>query len=328
VRILAGDIGGTYARFALFEHGEEGLRILRRARYRSGDHPGLAPAARRFLGELDEAPDGAAFGVACPVVEGRCRFPNLEWDVDVASLRRELGIERTRLVNDFDAVAHALPHLGARDVAVLHEGVERPGEVVAVVGPGTGLGHAFLSRRGDGVRVHSSEGGHAALAPRNALEAGLVAFLRRRYGRASWERAVSGPGLVNLYRYLAASGWAPQRPDTRRALEEEGDDAPAEISRRALEGTDELCSGALDLFVALLGARAGDFVLEVQGWGGLVLAGGIAPRILGKLRAGEFLGAFRAKGRFSAFLQDLPVRVITNGDVGLIGAAAALVEAG
>lgn len=323
MRVLAGDVGGTRARLALADVTGDAVELLHRRDYESDEYDGLGAVVLEFLEELDGTPERASFGLACPVADGRCRFPNLHWEVDVDALRREIGIEATRILNDFDAVAHALDRLEPGDVETLQAGSPRPGGPVAVLGAGTGLGHAFVTREGGRVRVHSSEGGHVDLAARSPLEDGLVTYLRGRHGRASYERALSGPGLVEIYRYLAETGWAAERPDTRRALEEAGDDAPAVVSRRALEGTDELCVRALDLFAAIYGAQAGNVALLFQARGGVYVAGGIAAKILEKLADGTFLRAFRDKGRFGDFMEEVPVRVVTNEDVGLIGAAAA-----
>lgn len=323
MRVLAGDVGGTRTRLAVAEVTGDGVEFLVRRDYESDGYDGLAPVVREFLGELDAAPGRASFGLACPIVDGRCRFPNLDWEVEADALAGEIGIERTGILNDFNAVAHALDRLGPDDLETLQAGSPRPDGPVAVLGAGTGLGHAYVTREEGRVRVHSSEGGHVDLAARSPLEDRLVAYLRRRHGRASYERALSGPGLVEIYRFLVESGWAAERPDTRSALEEAGDDAPAVVSARALEGVDELCVRALDLFASIYGAQAGNLALLVQARGGVYVAGGIAPRILEKLVDGTFMRAFRAKGRFADFTEEIPVRVVVNEDAGLIGAAAA-----
>lgn len=324
VRVLAGDVGGTHTRLALVElHGVR-AEILRREELGSSSQDGLGPPVRAFLHGLDETPDRASFGLACPIVDGTCTFPNLDWVVELDALREEIGIERTGLVNDFDAVAHSLPYLGEDDLVTLQEGVERPGEPVAFIGPGTGLGQAFVSYHDGRPRIHSSEGGHVDFAPTDELEDGLLRFLRDEYGRVSCERVVSGPGLVDAYRYVVdreVDDGPGEGPDA-------GGDAlaAAEISRRALEEGDELCARALDLFVAALGATAGNFALTVQARGGVYLAGGISPKILPRLKDGPFLSSFRAKGRFEDYMEEIPVRVLTNPDAGLIGAAAAALD--
>jgi glucokinase len=323
VRVLAGDVGGTHTRLALVELRAGGrAEILRREELGSSSQDGLGAPVSEFLSGLDERPDRASFGLACPIVDGACTFPNLDWTVDLDTLRAEIGIERTGLVNDFDAVAHALPYLGEDDTVTLQAGVAREGAPVAFIGPGTGLGQAFVSYRGGRPHVHSSEGGHVDFAPRDELEVGLLRFLREEHGRVSCERVVSGPGLVDVYRYLARRDAASGGGRTDAATDD-GIMTAAEVSRRALEESDALCSRALDRFVAAFGAIAGNFALTVQARGGVYLAGGIPPKILPRLQDGPFLPAFRAKGRFEDYMAQIPVRVVTNPDVGLIGAAAA-----
>lgn len=322
MRVLAGDVGGTHTRLALVELDGTEARILHRREFGSSSQNGLGPPVREFLGTLDERPGRASFGLACPIVDGSCRFPNLDWGVELDALREEIGIERTGLVNDFDALAHSLPYLGADDLMTLQEGVDRPHEPVACIGPGTGLGQAFVSRTGDRPVVQSSEGGHVDFAPRDSLEDGLLGFLRTRYGHVSCERVVSGPGLVDIYRYLVGVRGGPGTAAGRLELATRTD-AAATISRRALSGEDELCVDALDLFVSVFGSTAGNFALTVQARGGVYLAGGVSPKILPRLQNGLFLGAFRDKGRFEDYMTEIPVRVVTSADAGLIGAAAA-----
>lgn len=326
VRVLAGDVGGTHTRLALVElHGSRAT-VLRREEFGSASQDGLGAPVREFLGRLDETPTRASFGLACPIVDGTCTFPNLDWTVELDALREEIGIERTGLVNDFDAVAHALPYLGDDDTVTLQEGAGHEGASVACIGPGTGLGQAFVSYGNGRPRIHSSEGGHVDFAPRDELEDGLLRFLREKYGRVSCERVVSGPGLVDVYRYVVQRKRDEDGGADAGGSDETGDraiESAAEISRRALEQGDGICSEALDLFVSAFGTIAGNFALAVQARGGVYLAGGISPKILPRLRNGPFLSAFRAKGRFESYMKAIPVRVVTNPDVGLIGAAAA-----
>lgn len=321
MRVLAGDVGGTHARLAVFEmHGDRPVAVRRRT-FRSREYPGLAAIVREFLEEVGDRPEAACFGVACPVTDGSCRLPNLDWEMEASSFAREIGIEGTRLVNDFDAVGHGLECLGEEDVEELQRGEPRERAATALIGAGTGLGHGYLTWHGGRYHVHSSEGGHADFAPRSPLERELLGYLGDRFGRVSWERVLSGPGLVNLYDFLRESGRGTERPEVRREMDRE--DAARVISLHGLRGTDELCARALDLFVSAYGAQAGNLALAVKAEAGVYVAGGIAPAILEKLRAGAFMEAFRSKGRLSYLLERIPVRVIVNPDVGLLGAAAA-----
>lgn len=321
MRVLAGDIGGTKTLLALLERGPDGLRVLVRERYESARHPGLAPIVRDFLARPDlPAIDRAGFGVAGPVVDGRCRVTNLPWEIDAAALQAELGLRHVALVNDFAAVAYGVTELGAGDLEVLQAGARDPHGPVALIGAGTGLGEAVLVPTPTGPRVLPSEGGHADLAPRDDTEIALLRFLLRRHHRVSYERIVSGPGLVTAYEFVIAEGLAPELADTRARMAVE--DRGAVIGARALAGDDPACVRAVDLFVGLYGAEAGNLALKILPTGGLYVAGGIAGKLLPKLRAG-FLPAFLDKGRMSPLLATLPVAVVTNPEVGLLGAGVA-----
>lgn len=323
MKTLVGDVGGTNARLALAE-GKEGSRRLRRRRtYPSDDFDGLAGIVGRYLAELDEPVRRACFAVACPVVGESCRLPNLGWEIDRRELARTTGIPVTRLVNDFEAVCHALSLLSPEDLVELQAGVDREGHPAAVIGAGTGLGEGFVTGD-DGPRVvHPSEGGHADFSPRDRRECELLDFLRREYGRVSSERVVSGPGLVDVYRFLVATGRGERTAATRRAME--AGDPAAVISERGRDGSDPTCEAALDLFVSAFGAEAGNLALTVRALGGVFVAGGIAPKILEKMEDGTFMRAFRDKGRFSSMMREIPVQVIVEEEVGLMGAAVAAV---
>lgn len=324
MKVLAGDIGGTHARLGLFEVAADGTgrpTSLREKTYRSADFGGLAEVVRAFLEPESPSPEAASFAVAGPATGDAYRLPNLGWEIRDAELAESLGIPRLRVLNDFDAIGHGLACLEEEEVATLQEGRPRSRAPIAVLGAGTGLGAAYLTWCGSGYRVHSSEGGHAGFAPGDAFECDLLLWLARRYGRASWERVLSGPGLVDLYRFLRERGEAPEREEVGRAMAA-GD--PAEvISEHALAEEDPLSGLALDRFVAALGRLAGDLSLFFQAEGGLYLAGGIAPKILPRLLDGPFLEAFRGKGRLRDLVERVPVRVILNTDVGLLGAARA-----
>jgi glucokinase len=320
VIVLAGDVGGTNARLAVVEMDGRTARIDRERRYPSRDYPGLAPIVRRFCEEEAIRPDRACFGIACPLVGDDCTAPNLPWTINGRSLAAEIGIPRTRIINDFVAVGYAVELLGAADLVTLQEGRPEPQGPIALIGAGTGLGQAFLIWEGDHYRVLPSEGGHSDYASRGKLQAGLLQFLDRQFDRVSWERMLSGPGIANLYRYMLASAVAPEQATVRAEMETE--DPAAVIARHALAKTDCLSDRTLDLFCEILGAQAGNLALTVVSTGGVYLAGGIAPRIVERLKSGPFLTAFRDKGRLSELLARIPVHVIMNPNGGLLGAAA------
>jgi glucokinase len=317
--VLAGDVGGTNARLAVVALDGRTARIVRECWYPSRDYPGLAPIVLRFFEEEATRPDRACFGIACPVVGDDCAAPNLPWTSNVRKLAAEIGIPRTTIINDFVAVGYGIELLGPSDLAALQEGTPEPQGPIALIGAGTGLGQGFLLWEGDHYRVLPSEGGHGDYAPRGKLQAGLLQFLGRQFNRVSWERLLSGPGIVNAYRYLLASAIAPEQATVRAEMEKQ--DPAAVIARHGLAKTDCLSDRALDLFCEIFGAQAGNLALTVVATGGVYLAGGIAPRIVERLKSGPFLTAFRDKGRMSELLSRIPVHVIMNPNVGLLGAA-------
>jgi glucokinase len=324
--ILAGDIGGTNARLALFEPGAAGPSLVALETYASQEHGGLREIVRRFRERHRQPVDSAAFGVAGPATEGRVATTNLPWVVDAGELADALGLGSVVLMNDLEALAWSLDLLPPGSFAALQAGRAMPRGARAVLAAGTGLGEAALAWVGDRTVALPSEGGHADFAPRDEREVGLLRWLVARYGRASYERVLSGPGLHDVYLYLRETG----QGDEPASLAEElrtGDPAAA-ISRAALAGRSGLCADALDLFVSVLGAEAGNLALRVLATGGVYLGGGIAPRILPWLRRPPFLAAFLAKGRLRPLLEDTPVRVIVDDRAALTGAARRAVERG
>lgn len=298
---IAGDIGGTHTRIALFEPGRTEPAALEV--YSSTGHDGLESMLRAFLARHPADVSRAAFGVAGPVNGGHVQTTNLAWPVDAASVARSLGLEQVGLVNDLVANAWGIAELGADDLAVLNEGDPHAGGNAAVISAGTGLGEAGLYW--DGIRHHvlASEGGHADFAPTNEAEAALRAHLAALHPHVSYERVCSGMGLVAIHGFLGGGGL----------------DGTA-ITSAGLNG-DGVCSQALDMMVAIYGAEAGNLALKLLATGGVYVGGGIAPRILPRLRDGAFMRAFRAKGRFSELLARVPVQVILNDRTALLGAA-------
>lgn len=325
--VVAGDIGGTHARLAIVDINATRVRILRERQYASRDFPSLAPIVRDFLAGAAEPVVRAAFGIAGPVADGRSATPNLPWTLDERQLAQVTGIEGTRLLNDLDAIARGIARLDSRDLITLQAGAPAAHGVMALIGAGTGLGEAFVIWDGARYRTHPSEGGHAGFAPRTPLERELHAWLARDLGEdhVSSERVLSGPGLVHIYRFLAQREPAREQPAVRDAVAADGG---AAVSRYALDGSDPLCTAALDMFASAYGAKAGNLALTVLAVGGVYVVGGIAPAIVKKLVDGTFLAAFRDKGRLSEMMQRIPVRVVMNGDVGLYGAALAAFEEG
>lgn len=316
---LVGDIGSTNVRFAMaaVDDSAQGLRSVRTLR--CAEHAGLAAAVEAYLSGIGGVrPAIAAIAVAGPVTGDRVSLTNAAWSFSIAAMKAALGLERLTILNDFTAVALSLPRLGGRDVTQIGPGKAVPGEPLAVIGPGTGLGVSALVPSDGGWRPLASEGGHAGFAPATEQEEAIAARLRRRFGRVSWERVLSGPGLVNLYAALAGLG-GHEPPEAALPT-------PAEVTERALAGSCALCREALELFCGLLGAAAGDLALVVGARGGVYLAGGIAPRLAAFLPRSAFRTRFEAKGRLSAYVASIPTLLIATPHAGLLGAAAALLR--
>jgi glucokinase len=315
LRILAGDIGGTKTELVLYEH-DGGYTEHVRRRFSSRAYPTFDLVLQEFL--QGERIDAAGFAVAGPVVSGRCKATNLPWELDEQALRELLGVPVV-LGNDFWATVLGIPDLDASDLEWLAPNPRDPNGPIAVLGAGTGLGEAVAVPTNEGLRVLSSEGGHADLAPRNEVEIELLRFLQQRHQRRiSVERAVSGPGLIALYAFVIARGLERGNPETEAQMKA-GD--PAEVvSRRGLAKEDPACARALGLFVSLYGSEAGNLALKVLPTGGLFIAGGIAPKVIAALRSGEFMRSMLDKGRLSSVIARLPVAVLMNSRSALLGA--------
>jgi glucokinase len=317
--ILAGDIGGTNTRLALFELEERQPKQVVMAVFPSRQYEGLDVILRKFLNTHKQRVEHACFGVAGPVKHGRVETSNLTWVVDAHQLASQLGLERVGLINDLEASAYGIPLLESSDFVILNEGESDPIGTAALIAAGTGLGEAGLHWEGDHYQPFPSEGGHADFAPRNVLETELFFYLVNQYGHASFERVLSGPGLYNIYRFLREKGRV-EEPDWL-ADQMRHEDPPAVITRVALDGSYDLCVRALDMFVSIYGAEAGNLALKLRATGGVFVGGGIAPKIIQKLKDSTFMEAFFEKGRMKFLLEAIPVRVILNDKLGLLGAA-------
>ena len=316
--VLAGDIGGTSARLAYFAAEEGKLAPLAEGRFPSREAGSLTEIVCRFAEEHRLVAERACFGIAGVVREGRVRTPNLPWSVDAFELAQALALPGVQLINDLEANAYGIDLLGEGDLAVLNPGIHDPAGTIAVISAGTGLGEAFAYWDGSAHQPLPSEGGHADFAPRNEMETELLLFLRAEYGRVSTERVVSGPGLRNIYRFLRDVRHLPETPAVAEEMRQS--DSAAAITRAALAGTCALCGQTLDLFVSLYGAEAGNVALRYLATGGVYLGGGIAPKIVERLKGPPFMMAFSAKGRLSPLLETIPVRVILNDRTALLGA--------
>ncbi len=319
MRVLSGDIGGTKTWLALYEVDGSRLETLAEARYASREHASLDEILRIFLDSTKDRCDYACFGVAGPVRDGRVDTTNLSWQVDAARLAAVHGFRAVWLLNDLEASAWGIAALQVRDLHVLNAGRPDPRGNALIISAGTGLGQAGMFWDGERHRPFASEGGHADFAPGSEIEIALLRHLMARYGHVSWERVVSGPGLVNIYEFLLAQRDTETPPWLAQAMR--GGDRAAEISKAAEARRCPVCAEALGLFARLYGAEAGNHALKIMARAGVYIGGGIAPKILRRLEQGGFLEAFRAKGRMEPLLREMPVKVILNEKTALYGPA-------
>ena len=317
--ILAGDIGGTNTRLAILERADRWPRVIVEQTFLSREHKSLDEIVLKFLGQHDLTIKRACFGVAGPVRNRQSKPSNLPWVVDADQLERLFKFDAVTLVNDLEAHALGLGALGAKDFAVLNEGTLDAQGNAAIIAAGTGLGEAGLHIYGKTRRPVASEGGHSDFAPRNELEIELLRYLLQRFHHVSYERVLSGPGLLNIYKFLRDTG----RGEEHAWLADEmrRSDPSIVISQAALGEKSDLCVQALDLFVSVYGAEAGNLALKMKATGGVFLGGGISPKIIEKLKGPAFMEAFIAKGRMKPLLEAIPVRVILNDKTAMLGAA-------
>jgi glucokinase len=316
--ILAGDIGGTHARLAFFDVSNCHYKLVSATTFPSRNYSGLDEIVREFVATTKLHAKAACFGIAGPVSNGRAAATNLPWTIESQRLADELKLPRAMLINDLEANAWGIPALEAKDLVALNLVSGAIGNQ-AVVAAGTGLGEAGMYWDGSQHQVFACEGGHTDFAARNDLEVDLLRYLLKLYGRVSYERILSGPGLVNVFNFLRDTG----RGTEPKWLSEEmqNSNPAAAISRAGIEGKCPLSEQALDIFVSVYGAEAGNLALKIMATGGLYVGGGIAPKILPKLTAPLFMEAFLAKGRMKSLLEKIPVQVVTNDNTALLGAA-------
>jgi glucokinase len=317
--ILAGDIGATNSRLAFFSERGGRLGPIADETYASRRHANLQAIVQTFVSAHGLPVDAACFGVAGPVRNGRSEAVNLAWAVDAQELAQALPRRAVCLLNDLEAHAYGIAMLAPEDFVTLNRGAADASGNAAVIAAGTGLGEAGLYWDGRQHRPCAGEGGHTSFAPTDPLQVELLNFLGREFGHVSWERVLSGPGLHNIYRFLRDTGRGEEPDWLTREMQQR--DPPAVISQAALAGTSALCRQALDLFVALYGAEAGNVALKLMATAGVYVGGGIAPKIIRKLTDSTFMDAFVAKGRLKPLLEAIPVRIIMNDKAALLGAA-------
>ncbi|HIK46403.1 MAG TPA: glucokinase [Leptolyngbyaceae cyanobacterium M65_K2018_010] len=340
--LLAGDIGGTKTILRLVNITAEtqpnsDLTPCFEAIYSSQAYPDLVPMVKEFLHTAAESvepfrhPERACFAIAGPVVDNCSSLTNLAWSLAGDRLQAELNLARVELINDFEAVGYGVFGLGPGDLHTLQPGDYHPQAPVAILGAGTGLGQGFALLLGNRRMVFPSEGGHADFAPRSELEFQLLRYLldKHQISRVSVERVVSGQGIVSIYQFLRDREFATESPPVAEAIAAWERQIglttktidPAAVIATAAAGGDRLCQKAMDIFVEAYGAEAGNLALKLLPYGGLYVAGGIAAKNLALMTAGPFMDAFSHKGRVSSLLDKVPVHIVLNPQVGLIGAA-------
>lgn len=323
--ILAGDIGGTKTVLALYRGATGKLESAGQEVYKSREFPQFEQILTRFLNENQqkkgrEKIEKMCLGVAGPIKDGRCKTTNLPWLLDEKALTEDFGIQKVKLLNDLEAAAYGMLFLSDREMVLLNQGArpETQGNI-AVIAAGTGLGEAFLCWDGQAYLTVPSEGGHTDFAPQTDREIALLRFLRAEFAHVSYERLLSGPGLFNIYRFLRDTGDTPEPAWLKEKLQ--GGDPGAVITEVGLKQGHALCTEALHLFTSIYGAEAGNLALKALSLGGVYIGGGIAPKILEKLRDGTFMDGFLNKGRYTEILREIPVKVCLNNQAPLIGAA-------
>jgi glucokinase len=321
-RLISGDVGGTKTNLALFSTDKGPHAPIVRMNYSSASYDSFDALLSDFMQKTGAQADLAVFGVAGPVEGTVARITNLSWTIDAGRLSSTLGIKKVRLLNDLEAVAHGVPVLRPMDLHVLNRGETDQNGVISVIAPGTGLGQSYLTWNGHHYLAHASEGGHTDFAPRNRREIQLLEYLLDRHDHVSYERICSGSGLPNVYCFLREKVLL-QEPDWLKKEMDTTEDKTALIIRAAMDEarTCDLCRETLRMFVTILGAEAGNLALKLLPHGGIYIGGGIPPRIKDAFLSYGFMDAFLQKGRLSRILTRLPICIILNTDVGLIGSA-------
>lgn len=317
--ILAGDVGGTKCNLALFSENGGKLSAIFKQRFASKGFAQFDLIVREFARQAaphlkKDKVRAAGFGVAGPVINNRVRATNLPWTVDAATLASELKVADVVLMNDLGATGHSVEHLAPEEFCVLNPGKAEQGGTRALIAAGTGLGQSFLVWDGARYRVAPSEGGHSDFAPHTEQQIELLRFMRRRYPQVSWEHILSGRGFRTLHEFLNPKVLHP-------SFEDPGMDPAPEISRLGLSKECPVCADTLDLWTAIYGSEAGNLALKVLALGGVYIAGGIAVKIIEKIKDGTFFTAFRDKWKFENLLGAIPVSVILNESAPLLGAA-------
>lgn len=319
-RYLAGDIGGTKTRLALFSLESGACEALEKETFLSQDNDSLEAILGIYLQEKQFQIIGASFGIAGPIIGDKARVTNLQWVVDKDSLQAYLGGVEVHLLNDLHAISSAVPNLQPDEFEELIPGEAIAQGAIGVIAPGTGLGEGFLIWDGECYQPHPSEGGHTSFGPETSLQLELLNHMDDIYNHVSYERVCSGLGIANLYNFLKEVKGMDE-PDWLHEQLQEAEDPTPIIAEMALKGKTEICVQTMDLFVSILGSEAGNLALTLLATGGIYLGGGIPRRIMPLLRGDTFKQGFLDKGRFAGMLNRVPVYVITHPHAGVFGAA-------
>lgn len=328
--LLIGDIGGTKTILRLVEADVQAksFHTLREEKYVSASFSDLVPMVKQFLGtDNQKKPESACFGIAGPVISNMSRLTNLNWDLDGTRLEQELSINKVRLINDFAANSYGVLGLKDSELESLQTGEINKNSPIAIIGAGTGLGEGFLIPQGNSYQVFATEGGHSDFAPRNDLEFNLLKYLRTKLNisHVSVERVVSGQGIISIYQFLRDTNFAPESASIGKQIAlweqetEKNIDPGAIISQGATDG-DDLCTKAMTMFIEAYGAEAGNLAAKLLPYGGMYIAGGIAAKNLSLMKDGIFLNAFKDKGRMVPLMERIPLNIVLNPQVGLLGA--------
>lgn len=320
--LLAGDVGGTKTDLAVYSREAGPHSPLSQAEMHSADYPSLQVLVKEFLQKEKIQVERACFDVAGPVIEGRAKVTNLPWEMDEASLAKDLNLKSVRLINDLEAVARAIPILRPDDVRTLNVGLPIPGGAIGVVAPGTGLGESFLTWDGSKYVPHSSEGGHSNFAPTDERQIRLLRYLLGRFDHVGVERVCSGIGIPNIYECLRDIERIPEEPDIAQSIAA-AKDRTAAIANFAIDPDQrsKLCAATIETFISILASEMGNLALKVLADGGIYLGGGIPLHILNLLEKPAFMESFKRKGRFAQLMERIPVHVILN-HAALVGSAA------
>lgn len=317
--LIAGDIGGTKTDLAIFSSEAGPLVPLAQTKVRSADYPSLQAIVKEFLAKEKKPVDRACFAIAGPVIGGRVKTTNLPWTIEENALAGELNIspQSVHLINDLEAIAHAIPILRPSDVETINPGAPVPKGAIGIIAPGTGLGESFLTWDGSRYLPHGSEGGHADFAPTDERQIRLLEYMLKKFDHVSFEHVCSGIGIPNIYGYLRDVEQIPQESEVTRLIDSAHDRTAAIIAHGNVS---ELCAATIDIFVSVLAAEAANIAVKVLATGGIYVAGGVAVHLSAALKQPAFMLAFKRKGRFTELMARIPVRIVVS-PAGLAGAA-------